>query len=110
MYHFRDMATPATGERTPPAAPAAARFSAEERLVLQLAAHETLCSVRAHGRAARVFAWLFAVRPAAPLANARLEALRRAAIFARIEGVIPARERDALIAHGFSSDQLALIG
>jgi hypothetical protein len=108
MYHFRDMAAPVAGERPLPQATPV--FNAEEALVLQLAAHETVSSVRTPGRFARILAWAFAVRPVAPLANARLEALRRAAILARVEGVMPAPERDMLIGHGFSPAQVALIG
>ena len=108
MYHFRDMAAPAAGERS--VDPETPVFNAEEALVLQLAAHETVSSVRAPGRFARLVAWAFAVRPVAPLANARLEALRRAAILARVEGMIPAPERETLIGHGFSPAQVALIG
>jgi hypothetical protein len=100
VYHFRDLASAGT-------APA---FSAEEAIVLQLAQHEGACSVRTPGRFARFVAWLFAVRHAGPLANARLEALRRAAILARIEGKLPERDAAALIGFGFSPAQLAVLG
>lgn len=103
MYHFREMAATAAGEHIRTTADATPRFSAEETLVLQIAAQEGLRSVHAPGRAARLFAWLFATRAVAPLANARLEALRRVAILARIEGAIPAPEREAMIGHGFSA-------
>lgn len=99
MYHFRDIT----------AQPDLA-FTAEETLVLQLAERESVCSVRSPSRLVRFVAWLFAVRHAGPLANARLEALRRAAILARIEGKVPARDAEALAGFGFSPAQLAVFG
>jgi hypothetical protein len=103
VYYFRDLAAHnATIAHTV--------FSIEETLVLQIAEHDDVSTVRTPGRVARFFAWLFAFRSVAPLANARLEALRRAAVFARIDGHVPAREVEALIGFGFSPAQLASLG
>jgi len=78
-------------------------FAPIERSVIALAAHDTQWSVRPRSLIVRFVEALFGFHPANPLADPRLEALRRFAVLARIaRGALPAAEIDAFIAAGFS--------
>ncbi len=78
-------------------------FTALELHVLALAARDTAWSVRPRTRFVRIAEALFGIRRPNPLANPRLEALRRFAVVARyLRDRLPAYEIDAFLAAGFS--------
>ncbi|MBY8822364.1 hypothetical protein [Sphingomonas colocasiae] len=78
-------------------------FSALEMSVVALAARDTAWSVRPRTRFVRIVEALFGIRRSNPLANPRLEALRRFAVIARtVRGAVPAPELQAFFAAGFS--------
>ena len=92
-----------------PAAPtrgADAPFDHAERQALALARTDGLRSVRQPRWAAWILSRLFGVKPAMPLANPRLEALRRTAILIRIAR-IDAEAVNAFRAAGWTGDHLA---
>lgn len=85
---------------TPPA-----RLSALEWLVVAIARRDRPPSLRRSGRFLRAVQGLFS-RPASPLADDKLEALRRMAVLTWRHGVtVPPSEVDAFLAAGFSRDQ-----
>ena len=89
-----------------PARDAAEPFTPLERTVVSLSLCERASSLRTPGRFGVRLARLFALRRANPLADPRLEALRRFAVAARLRtGRALARERTAFLGHGFSSSQ-----
>lgn len=78
-------------------------FSALEMRVVALAARDTAWSVRPRTRFVRIVEALFGIRRSNPLADPRLEALRRFTIIVRnMRGRLPAAELEAFLAAGFS--------
>jgi len=78
-------------------------FTPLELRVVALAARDTGWSVRPRTRFVRIVEALFGIRRPNPLANPRLEALRRFAVVARnVRGKLPAAEIEAFLAAGFS--------
>jgi len=95
-----------------PAAPVAgeARFSMIEWRVIGLARNDDVCSLRTPGRMRRILARLFGSRFDSPLADARLEALRRLAVFAwRDSFNVPRSELATFHDAGFSADHAELL-
>lgn len=56
------------------------------------------------GLAERLVGWLFGLRRALPLADPRLEALRRIAVLCRLEGSLGRSDLVAFLATGFTID------
>ena len=80
------------------------RLSMLERQVIQLARTDGRWSLAGSGRFQSVLATLFALERPNPLADPRLEALRRYAVTLRLSaGRLPRADDDRLIAFGFSS-------
>ena len=87
-----------------------ARFSATEWVVIGLARRDSVRSLREPGRFSRLAARLFGWRIESPLADARLEALRRLAVFAwRDSFNVPPSELAAFHDAGFSADHAELL-
>lgn len=81
-------------------------FSALELRVIALSGREPASSIEAPSKLDSFLAKLFAIRLAKPLADPRLEALRRFAILARTAGDrLADREVNAFIRAGFSRVQ-----
>lgn len=77
-------------------------FTPLELSVVALAARDTAWSVRPRTRFVRIVEALFGIRRSNPLANPRLEALRRFAVIVRsMRGRLPASELEAFLAAGF---------
>lgn len=94
------------------AAPAAAepRLSALEWSVVALAERDTVASLREPGRIAAALESLFGLHRPNKLANPRLEALRRIAVFIWRQGwKVPKSELNAFLSEGFSLDQYELL-
>ena len=78
-------------------------FTPAERDVIAVARADGTASVRRRTWLTRLAAALFGIAPPNPLANARLEALRRFAVLARVSrGNPPRHEIDAFLAAGFA--------
>lgn len=60
------------------------------------------------GAITRVIRAIFGIKPAQPLADPKLEAVRRFVCLAKIQGRVDA-QRTALSAHGYNSRQIAAI-
>lgn len=101
-------AAPAGRPALPDAAPAeGAGFSALEWSVIALARRDPFRSVTDPGRIARAMGSLFGLGTASRLADERLEALRRLAVFAWRRGfALPQSEIDRFLAAGFTLAQL----
>jgi len=85
------------------AAPAVARFSPLEWSVIALAKRDGLRTLSAPGRLSRALGALFGGSSATALADNRLEALRRLAVYAWHRGfALPQAEIDRFLAAGFS--------
>ena len=81
----------------------AARFTPLEARVITMADHDRLETGRPLSRLGRAFDAIFGIKRAAPLADPKLEALRRFTVVARLaEGRLPEREIEAFTAAGFS--------
>ncbi len=88
----------------------AASFSALEWSVVALARRDSLGSLRTPGRIAKAMAVVFGSRSENPIADSRLEALRRAAVHAWHRSfAIPESEIERFYEAGFSPDQLELL-
>ncbi len=88
----------------------AASFSALEWSVIALARRDRLSSLGQPGRIARAVASLFGLWRDSPLADGRLEALRRMAVLAWHKGyAVPVSELHAFKAAGFTIDQYELL-
>lgn len=84
-----------------------AGFSALEWSVVALAEHDTLRSLEQPGRLARAFGSLFGLGVKSPLADPRLEALRRLAVYAWRRGfALPLAEIERFLAAGFVEAQM----
>jgi hypothetical protein len=97
---------PVAAPVAPPAAPAAsARLSPLEWLVVALARKDRPSSLKQPGRIAQALRSLFGLH-STPLADDKLEALRRMAVLSwRYGPAVPAAEVDAFMAAGFSRQQ-----
>lgn len=90
--------------------PPEARLSHLERRAVDVARRDPLSSIRAPSRFDRLLVAAFALRRPLPLADAKLEAVRRYAVAARLGGRYHVdRERAALLAHGYSEPQAAMV-
>lgn len=89
---------------------AAASFSALEWSVIALARRDSLGSLRTPGRIAKAMAVVFGNRSENPIADPRLEALRRTAVHAWHRSfAIPEGEIQRFYDAGFSAEQLELL-
>jgi hypothetical protein len=87
-----------------------ARLSALEWSVVAMAERDGLSSIREPGRFVSALSSIFGISRANRLANERLEALRRIAIFAWTSGWnVPKRELASFLDAGFTTDQFELI-
>jgi hypothetical protein len=87
-----------------------ARLSALEWSVVAMAESDGLSSIRQPGRFVSALSSIFGISRPNRLANERLEALRRIAIFAWNSGWnVPKRELASFIDAGFTTDQFELI-
>ncbi|NNM76137.1 hypothetical protein HJG53_04340 [Sphingomonas sp. ID1715] len=78
--------------------------------MVALARRDSLGSLRTPGRIARAMAAVFGTRSENPVADPRLEALRRTAVHAWHHSfAIPETEIERFYAAGFSPDQLQLL-
>lgn len=87
-------------------------FSPLEWTVIALARHDSLRSLATPGRFDRVMRTIFGLPTRAPLADPRLEALRRLAVLAWHHGVaVPANEVERGMTAGFQRSQIeTLVG
>lgn len=91
------------------AAPAAS-LSALEWSVVALARRDSLNSLRTPGPIGKAMAVVFGSTSENPIADPRLEALRRMAVYGWHRGfAVPASEIDRFFEVGFSPDQLELL-
>jgi hypothetical protein len=87
-----------------------ARLSALEWSIVAMAEGDGLASIQEPGRYARAVRNFFGVKQPNRLANERLEALRRIAVFAWHYGWnVPKSEFTSFLEAGFTSDQFELI-
>lgn len=85
-------------------------LSALEQTVVALAVFDDRRTVEPLGPLGRLAARLFGFSRSTKLADARLEALRRYAVLARVDGVgLSETERDAFLAAGFSKHAAAAV-
>lgn len=90
----------------PVPAPARNGLSALEWSVVAIARNDRLSSLRKPGRMSLAMGALFGSKPVNPLADPRLEALRRMAVLTWHHGAaIAKRELTAFLAAGFDADQ-----
>jgi len=88
----------------------AASLSALEWAVVALARRDSLGSLRTPGPIAKAMAVVFGTASENPIADPRLEALRRMAVYGWHRGfAVPASEIDRFFDAGFSADQLELL-
>jgi hypothetical protein len=88
------------------AGPQAAGFTPLEQQVIRLAEADPVASIGAPTRFARFFERWFGFKRPNPLADERLEALRRFAVLARVtDGQLPAEEVKRFLAADFSLPQ-----
>jgi hypothetical protein len=90
-------------QRIAAATPEEARFAALEWKVIALAEADPVASIGSPTRFRRFFERWFGFKLPRPLANERLEALRRFAVLARVSGGrLPAEEVKHFLTAGFS--------
>lgn len=100
-----DHATDASVEQAP-----ATGLSALEWLVVTMARKDRLSSLREPGRVSVAMGMLFGSRPNPRLADPKLEALRRLAVFAWHHGfAVPVSAVKNFLAAGYSSDQYEVL-
>lgn len=98
------IAAPAVPQADP--VPAPAGLSALEWSVVAIARRETLSSLKRPGRIALAMGSLFGARARTPLADPRLEALRRIAVLAWHRGDnLPTSEIKSFLGAGFTTHQ-----
>lgn len=109
--NFAETAPALLFHRRPPAKRApSASFSALEWSVVALARRDSLGSLRSPGRLAKAMAVVFGGTSENPIADPRLEALRRMAVQAWHRGFAVAESEMArFFAAGFSADQFELL-
>jgi hypothetical protein len=84
-----------------------ASFSALEWSVIAIAERDTLASLNTPGRMSRALGGLFGRGTSSKLADPKLEALRRAAVYARHRGAaLPISEINHFHSAGFSEEQM----
>ena len=90
---------------------AATQFSHTERVVLDIALRESRLPQPRDGWLARLSGRLFGARPQLPLGRERLEALRQYGmwLYRRGAGAVPAAVTTALVAAGYTADQIAVL-
>ena len=89
---------------------APARLTALEWSIVAIAQRDSLRSLREPGRVLGALASLFGIARVRPLANERLEILRRVAVLAwHYRWNVPKSELQAFLAAGFSTDQYELL-
>ncbi len=104
-----DLAKFLSGVTAQPSA-AAADFDRQELEVIQLARHDGLSSLREPTRIDRALHWLFGIERNGPLANPRLEALRRFAVLAWHHGyTLPLSAIGRFKEAGYSIDHVELL-
>lgn len=105
--NFAEVAAPApAGVRQEPCA----SLSGLEWSVVALAKRDSMASLRSPGRVARAMALLFGTETQTPIADPRLEALRRLAVHGWHRGfAVPLEEIRRFHAAGFSAAQLELV-
>ena len=80
-----------------------ARFTPLEAKVIALSSRDRIETVRERSRVGRLLDALFGIRRSAPLADPKLESLRRFTILARLaDGRLPEREIEQFLAAGYS--------
>jgi len=80
-----------------------ARFTPLEARVIALSTRDRIDTVRERSRGRRLLDALFGIRRSAPLADPKLETLRRFTILARLaDGRLPEREIEQFLAAGYS--------
>jgi len=90
-----------------PATSPASGFSALEWSVIAIAQRDTLRSLGTPGRMSRALGTVFGLGTASRLADPKLEALRRAAVYARHRGyAMPVTEISNFHENGFSEAQM----
>ena len=90
-------------QRTAAPSPEEARFAPLELKVIALAEADPVASIGSPTRSRRFFERWFGFKLPRPLANERLEALRRFAVLARVSGGrLPAEEVKHFLTAGFS--------
>ena len=100
-------ASPVASRAQTVAVPAPTGFSALEWSVIALAKRDTLRSLASPGRVSRAMGSLFGLGTASRLADPRLEALRRMAVYARRRGfALPMAEIQGFLAAGFAEAQI----
>ena len=104
-------ATPsASAIESPPQLECQASLSAYEWSIVAMAERDGLASVREQRGLGFVLRRFFGLKPANRLANERLEALRRVAVFVwRYRWSVPTSEIRAFVAAGYSTGQLQLL-
>ena len=91
-------------------APSSPVFSAVEWSVIRLAKVDRLSTLREPGRLRRFIGWVTGIEASMPLANPRLEALRRMAVLSWHHGfAVPSDDVAEFNAAGFSEDQYELM-
>lgn len=86
-----------------------ARLGQDEWAVIDFARKDGLWSLAPDGFFARLVRILFGITPPRPLANERLEALRRFAVVAWRRGAVGAGQMRELVAAGFSAADARLV-
>ena len=99
--------TPAVAGNPSASAAEPASFSALEWSVIALAQRDTIASLSTPSRMSRALGSLFGRGPSSKLADPKLEALRRAAVYARHRGAtLPISEINHFHSAGFSEEQM----
>ena len=102
-----DLVVDLSGEMTDDASDETAGFSALEWSVIALAKRDTLRSLASPGAVSRAMGGLFGLGSRSQLADPRLEALRRMAVYAWRRGfALPMTEIRAFLAAGFVEAQM----
>lgn len=102
-----DLVVDLSGEMTDGASDETAGFSALEWSVIALAKRDTLRSLASPGAVSRAMGGLFGLGSRSQLADPRLEALRRMAVYAWRRGfALPMTEIRAFLAAGFVEAQM----
>ena len=97
----------AAGRAVPIEEPVASAFSPLEWSVIALARNESLRSLDQPGRLSRAVGSLFGMDASSSLADPRLEALRRLAVYAWHRGfALPLREIERFLGSGFVEAQI----
>jgi hypothetical protein len=87
----------------------AAQLGQDEWSVVEIARNDPLWSLNPDGLLQRLVRTLFGIQPPRPLANERLEAVRRLAVVAWKRGVIGAAAVGGFLAVGYSAADARLI-